>query len=111
MLEVIRQDYIRTAWAKGLRERAVIYRHALKNALIPVITLIGLQMGNLLGGTAIVETVFNLPGVGRLTVESITHRDYPQLQGNVLFIATVVLGANLLVDLMYAWFDPRIRYS
>lgn len=111
VLEVMRQDYIRTAWAKGLRESLVIYRHTLKNALIPVVTIIGLQMGNLLAGSTISETIFSLPGIGRLTVEAIVHRDYPQLQGNVMFIATVVLASNLLVDLLYAWLDPRIKYS
>jgi len=110
MLEVLRQDYIRTAWSKGLRERAVIYRHALKNALIPVITIMGSQFGSLLGGTVIVESIFNLPGVGRLTLEAIQVRDLTQLQGNVLFLATGFLVINLLVDLSYAWLDPRIRY-
>ena len=89
----------------------MIYRHALKNALIPVITVVGLRVGGLLAGSTIAETIFSLPGVGRLTVEAINHRDYPQLQGNVMFIATVVLTCNLLVDLLYAWFDPRIKYS
>ncbi|MBI2910839.1 MAG: ABC transporter permease [Chloroflexi bacterium] len=110
LLEVLRQDYIRTAWAKGLRERIVIYRHALKNALIPVITIVGVHMGHLLGGTVITETIFSLPGVGRLTIEAITKRDYNQLQGNVLFLATIFLVVNLAVDLAYAWLDPRIRY-
>jgi len=111
MLEVLRQDYIRTAWSKGLKERAVIYRHALKNAMIPVITIIGTQFSVLLGGTVIMETIFVLPGVGRLTLDSIFNRDYTQLQGNVLFLAGIMVTANLLVDLSYAWFDPRIRYQ
>jgi len=110
LLEVLRQDYIRTAWAKGLRESVVIYRHALKNALIPVITIMGTQFGNLLGGTVIIESIFMLPGVGRLMLESIQQRDYTQLQGNVLFISMAFLVINLLVDLSYAWLDPRIRY-
>jgi len=110
MLEVLRQDYIRTAWSKGLRERAVIYRHALKNALIPVITIVGTQVERLLAGAIIIETIFVLPGVGRLTLESIQQRDYTQLQGNVMFIAVVMVSVNLIVDISYAWFDPRIRY-
>lgn len=110
MLEVLRQDYIRTAWAKGLRERVVIYRHALKNALIPVITMMGTQFSSLMGGTVIVESIFSLPGVGRLMLDSIQVRDYTQLQGNVLFLAIVFLTMNLIVDLTYAWLDPRINY-
>ena len=110
MLEVLRQDYIRTAWSKGLKERAVIYRHALKNALIPVITIVGTQVERLLAGAIIIETIFVLPGVGRLTLESIQQRDYTQLQGNVMFIAVVMVSVNLIVDISYAWFDPRIRY-
>lgn len=111
MLEVLRQDYIRTAWAKGLRERSVIIRHALKNAMIPVITLVGLQFSVLLGGTVIIEQIFSLPGLGRLTLEAITQRDYPVIQGTVLFIATIFVLMNLLIDLSYAWLDPRIRFS
>ncbi|MBI4307204.1 MAG: ABC transporter permease, partial [Chloroflexi bacterium] len=111
MLEVLRQDYIRTAWAKGLRERRVMYRHALKNAAIPVFTVLGNQFGHLLGGTVIMESIFALPGVGRLTLNAVTHRDYPQIQVNVLFIATMFVLVNLVVDLMYAYFDPRIRYT
>lgn len=110
LLEVLRQDYIRTAWAKGLRESAVIYRHALKNALIPVVTILGTQLSRLMGGTVVVETIFGLPGVGRLLFESIVNRDYMQLQGNVVFLAVVFLLMNLLVDLSYAWLDPRIKY-
>jgi peptide/nickel transport system permease protein len=110
MLEVLRQDYVRTAWAKGLREWVVILRHALKNAMIPVITMIGTQFAYLLSGTVILESIFGLPGVGRLMLESITQRDYTLLQGNVLFIALAFLIINLLVDLSYAVLDPRIRY-
>jgi peptide/nickel transport system permease protein len=110
-LEVMRQDYIRTAWAKGLRERSVIMRHALKNAMIPVITVIGGQIGFLLGGAVVLETVFALPGVGRLTVNSVTTNDYPQVQLNVMFLAVVAILVNFVVDISYGWFDPRIRYS
>ncbi len=111
VLEVMRQDYIRTAWAKGLRERAVIMRHALKNAMIPVITVIGGQMGFLLGGAVVLETVFALPGVGRLTVNSVITNDYPQIQLNVMFLAVVHMLVNFAVDISYGWFDPRIRYG
>ncbi len=111
MLEVLRQDYIRTAWAKGLRERSVIFRHAMKNALIPVITIVGLQVGTAISGTIILETIFNMPGVGRFFVGAILQRDYPSVQGVVLVLATVIVIVNLVVDLSYAWLDPRIRYS
>src|SRR5215510_5860229 len=111
LLEVLRQDYIRTARAKGLRERAVIVRHALKNAFIPVITIIGQQFSVLLGGTVIVEFIFLQPGVGSLMLDAVRLRDYALIQGAVLFFATVVVVINLLVDLSYAWLDPRIRYS
>jgi peptide/nickel transport system permease protein len=111
LLEVLRQDYIRTAWAKGLRERAVIIRHALKNACIPVVTIIGQQFSVLLGGTVIVEFIFLQPGVGSLMLDAVLLRDYTLIQGAVLFFATVIVVMNLLVDLSYAWFDPRIRYS
>lgn len=111
MLEVLRADYVRTARAKGLTSQVVIVRHALKNAMIAPITLIGTSIGFLIGGTFIVETIFALPGVGRLTLDSISNRDYNQLQGNVLFLSTVFVMVNLVTDLTYAWFDPRIRYS
>jgi len=111
MLEVLRQDYIRTAWAKGLRERGVIMRHALKNAFIPVITIIGLQVGTAISGTIILETIFNMPGMGRYFVGAILQRDYPSVQGVVLVLASVVVLVNLLIDLTYGWLDPRIRYS
>jgi len=110
MLEVLRQDYIRTAWAKGLRERAIVVRHALKNALIPVVTIIGLQLPILIGGSVIMEQIFVLPGMGRLMLDSLSSRDYPVVSGVNLVVATVILAANLLVDLTYAWLDPRIRY-
>ena len=100
-----------TAWAKGLRERVVIYKHALKNAMIPVITIVGIQFGYLMGGTVVMETLFALPGLGKSTLDAILQRDYPQLQGNVMVAATVMVTMNLLVDLVYARFDPRIRYK
>jgi peptide/nickel transport system permease protein len=111
MLEVLRQDYIRTARAKGLWERGVVIRHALKNAMIPVITLFAIQFGTLLGGTVVLESIFCLPGLGTLTLSSVLVKDYPQVQGLVLFFASVLVTINLLVDISYAWFDPRIRYS
>jgi peptide/nickel transport system permease protein len=111
LLEVLREDYVRTAWAKGLGERLIIYKHALKNALIPVVTIVGGQLGTLLAGTVIVETIFALPGMGRLTVEAILFRDYPVVQTNVMLVAATLVTLNLLVDLTYAWLDPRIRYQ
>ena len=111
MLEVFRQDYIRTARAKGLREYSIIVHHALKNSMIPVITLFGLQVGVLFGGTVVLEGIYSLPGLGLLTFQAVTIKDYPQVQGVVLFFAAVLVTINLLVDLSYAWFDPRIRYS
>jgi peptide/nickel transport system permease protein len=110
MLEVLRQDYIRTAWAKGLNERTVIVRHALKNAFIPVVTIIGVMVPMIVGGTIVIEQIFVLPGVGLLTFEALNLRDYPVISGVNLFLATVVLIVNLLVDLTYAWLDPRIKY-
>jgi peptide/nickel transport system permease protein len=111
LLEVLRQDYIRTAWAKGLRERSVIYRHALKGAMIPVITIIGLQLSVLLGGAVIAEQVFSLPGMGRSMLGAISKRDYALVQSYVLVFSVVYLAMNLLVDLLYGYLDPRIRYS
>jgi peptide/nickel transport system permease protein len=111
LLEVLREDYVRTAWAKGLGERIIIYKHALKNAMIPVITLVGGQFGTLLAGTVIVEVIFALPGMGRLTVEAILFRDYPVVQTNVMIVAATLVTLNLLVDLSYAYLDPRIRYQ
>jgi peptide/nickel transport system permease protein len=110
MLEVLRQDYIRTARAKGLNSRATIGRHALKNALIPVVTVVGTQLSFILGGTVIMESLFNLPGVGQLTFSAILQRDYTQVQTNMLLLGTTVVLGNLLTDLSYAWLDPRIRY-
>lgn len=109
MLEVIRQDYIRTARSKGQLEKLVIWHHALGNALIPVITVIGLQFGNLLGGALLTESIFSIPGIGRLMVDAIKMRDYPVVQGGVLFIAVAFSVVNLCVDLAYAWADPRIK--
>ncbi|MDR7434814.1 MAG: ABC transporter permease [Armatimonadota bacterium] len=111
MLEVLAQDYIRTARSKGLDEIAVTYRHALKNALIPVVTIVGLQFGTLLGGSVVVETVFAWPGMGRLLVDAILMRDYPVVQASVLLFATTFAFINLLVDVLYAFLDPRIRYE
>ena len=111
MLEVLRQDYIRTARAKGLTDRIVVLRHALKNAMIPVITLFGLQVGVLFGGTVVLENIFALPGLGNLTLSAVVINDYTQIQGVVLFFAAVLVMINLVVDLSYAWFDPRISYS
>ncbi len=111
MLEVLRQDYIRTAWSKGLRERVVIIRHTIKNALIPVITLIGLQLPILVGGAVIMENIFNLPGIGRLLVNALNERDYPVVSGVNLFFATGVVLLNLLIDLIYPYLDPRVRYK
>ena len=110
MLEVLRQDYVRTAWSKGLRERVVIMRHTLKNALIPVVSLIGVQLPLLVGGAVIMENIFNLPGLGRLMVVALEYRDYPVVSGVNLFFATAVIGANLMIDLIYPYLDPRVRY-
>ena len=111
MLEELRQDYVRTARAKGLHDRVVIYSHALKNTLIPVVTIAGLQIGYLMGGIVVMEAVFTLPGVGRLMLLAISQRDYPLIQGVVLFIATIFVFSNLLVDVLYAYVNPRIRYG
>ena len=111
MLEVLRQDYIRTAWSKGLRERAVVIRHAVKNALIPVVTLVGLQLPLLIGGSVILEQIFVLPGLGRLMVSALEERDYPVVSGVNLVFATMVVGANLVIDLIYPYLDPRVRYE
>ena len=110
MLEVLRQDYIRTAWSKGLKERVVVLRHALKNALIPVVTMIGMDLPMLVGGAVIIENIFNLPGLGQLAVTALTERDYPVVSGVNLFFAAAVLGANLIIDLIYPYLDPRVRY-
>jgi peptide/nickel transport system permease protein len=111
MLEVLRQDYVRTAVAKGLGQRAVTYRHAFRNALIPVMTVVGIQTGRLLGGTVIIEQIFSWPGMGQLALRSIALRDYPMVQGTVLFGALFFILINLLVDILYAYVDPRIRYA
>ena len=111
MLEVLRQDYIRTVWSKGLKERVVVMRHAIKNALIPVLTLIGLQLPILVGGSVIMENIFALPGLGRLMVLALEQRDYPVVSGVNLFFATAVMVANLVTDLLYALLDPRVRYQ
>jgi peptide/nickel transport system permease protein len=111
MLEVLRSEYVRTAAAKGLTQRVVVLKHALKNALIPVVTVVGLQAGILLGGTVVVEEVFTLPGVGRLVLWSIYQRDYPVTQSTILFIAVLFMTINLAVDLLYRYLDPRIRYA
>jgi peptide/nickel transport system permease protein len=111
MLEVVRQDYVRTAWAKGLQERTIITRHVIKNGLIPVITMFGMQVRTIFGGSVLIETVFNIPGFGRLMVQSVQAQDYQIVQGGVLVIAAIVLISNLLVDISYGWLDPRIRYN
>ncbi|NRF93344.1 ABC transporter permease [Paenibacillus frigoriresistens] len=111
LLEVIHQDFVRTARAKGVKEKAVIYKHTLKNALIPIITVIGLEFGHLLGGAVLAETVFSMNGLGRYVIQSIQFRDYPAIQGSVLFIATIFVVVNLIVDLCYSLVDPRVRYD
>ncbi|MDE0230477.1 MAG: ABC transporter permease [Spirochaetaceae bacterium] len=111
MLEVLRQDYIRTAWSKGLRERVIIVRHAIKNAFIPVLTLIGLQLPLLVGGSVILEEIFVLPGIGRLFVAALNQRDYPVVSAINLLLASVVLFSSLLIDMLYPYLDPRIRYQ
>ena len=111
LLEVLREDYVRTAWAKGQQGRVVIWRHALKNAILPVITIIGIEFAFLIGGLVVTETVFNLPGVARFLVQAILWRDYPVVQNLVMFIAVVVILSNLLVDMLYGVLDPRVRYG
>jgi peptide/nickel transport system permease protein len=110
MLEVLNQEYVTTARSKGLSGNIVVVRHALKNALIPVVTMLGLQLGALLGGAVITETVFSRPGLGRLAVDAISSRDFPLVQGTVLFAAVVYVLVNIVVDVSYAVIDPRIRY-
>ena len=111
MLEVLRQDYVRTAWSKGLRERVVVVRHAIKNAFIPVATLIGLELPILIGGSVIIENVFNIPGLGRLAVEALNLRDYPTVSAVNLLFAIGVMAVNLAIDLIYPYLDPRVRYQ
>ena len=110
VLEVLRQDYTRTAWAKGLSERVIVTRHVLRNALIPVVTIIGMQLPVIIGGSVIIEEIFSLPGIGRLLVEALSQRNYPMVSGINLVLATFVIVINLFVDLSYAWLDPRIHY-
>jgi peptide/nickel transport system permease protein len=110
LLEVLRQDYVRTAWAKGLRERRVVLKHSLKNALIPVVTVLGIQIAQVLSGTVIFESIFGLPGMGRFLFDAITERDYPVVQGINLVVVATVVTVNLVVDVVYAYLDPRIRY-
>jgi peptide/nickel transport system permease protein len=111
VLEVSRQDYIRTAWSKGLRERYIVFKHMLKNSLIPVITLLGIGIGIIFGGSVLVETVFAIPGMGRLLVQSVFQQDYVVVQSGVLVISAIVILSNLIVDISYGWLDPRIRYG
>jgi peptide/nickel transport system permease protein len=111
MLETLRQDYIRTAWSKGLRERVIVVRHAMRNALIPVVTVVGLQLPVLVGGTVIIESIYSIPGMGRYYIAAINSQDYPVIQGINLIVAFVVVFANLSVDVLYSVLDPRIRYS
>jgi peptide/nickel transport system permease protein len=111
LLEVMREDYIRTALAKGQNERVVIWRHALKNAILPVVTVIGIEFAFLIGGLVVTETVFNLPGVARFLVQAILWRDYPVVQNLVMFIAIIVILSNLIVDMLYGVLDPRVRYG
>ena len=111
VLEVVRQDYIRTAWSKGLRERAIVTKHMLKNSLIPVITLMGFAIGMIFGGSVFIESVFNIPGMGRLMVSSIFNQDYLVVQSCTLIFGVIVLTINLIVDISYGWLDPRIRYG
>lgn len=111
MLEVMHQDYIRTAWAKGLREQWVVARHALKNGLIPVVTMLGMELSQVIGGSVIVETIFVIPGMGLLLVSSVTNHDYPYVQAVTIIVAVAVVVLNFLTELAYGWFDPRIRYK
>jgi peptide/nickel transport system permease protein len=111
MLEVISKDYIRTAWSKGLRERRIIIKHALKNGLMPVVTLSGMGVGTILGGSVLIEQVFNIPGMGRLAVTSVMNQDYPYVQAIVLIMAASIVFSNLLVDISYGWLDPRVHYD
>jgi peptide/nickel transport system permease protein len=111
MLETLRQDYIRTAWSKGLSERIVVTRHAMKNALIPVVTMVGSGIPSLVGGAVIIEQIFNLPGMGRLMMDALQTRDYPIISAVNVIMATIVIANNLLIDLTYGWLDPRIHYK
>jgi len=110
LLEVLRQDYVRTAWSKGMSERVVVLKHGLKNALIPVVTVLGIQVAQVLSGTVIFESIFGLPGMGRFLFDAISERDYPVIQGINLVVVTTVVVVNLMVDFVYAYLDPRIRF-
>ena len=111
MLDVLGSDYIRTARAKGLKERTIICLHALKNAANPIMTQIGISIAHVMGGSIVIEKLFNIPGIGRLAYDSVTRRDYPMIQGHVLFVAVIYVGINLIVDLLYKAFDPRIKFN
>ena len=111
MLEVLNEDYVRTARSKGLAQRRIVFVHALKNALIPVVTAVGIQIGRILGGTIVIEIIFSFPGMGKLLLDAIFGRDFPVVQGSVLLITLTFMGINLFVDLTYAVIDPRIRYA
>jgi peptide/nickel transport system permease protein len=111
VLEISTQDFIRTAWAKGLPEKAIVFRHILKNSLIPVVTLAGFAIGGIFGGSVLIETVFNIPGMGRLMVSSIFNQDYVVVQACTLIFGAIILFINLIVDISYGWLDPRIRYG
>ena len=111
VIEVMRQDYIRTAWAKGLSERVIITRHVLKNALMPVVTLQGMLLRNIIGGSVVVETVFGIPGMGKLVVDGMLSQDYTVVQGVILIVSITVVLSNLIVDILYGWLDPRIQYE
>jgi len=111
MLEVLQQDYVRTAWSKGLRERNVIMKHVLRNGLLPVVAMKGMSLAAIIGGSVLVETVFSIPGMGRLAVEGLFSQDYPVVQATLLIVATFTLLMNLLIDLSYGWLDPRVHYE
>ena len=111
VLEVANQDYVRTAWSKGLTERAVVLRHILKNSMIPIVTILGMSIGGIFGGSVIIENIFAIPGMGRLLVNSIFAQDYVVIQASTLIMACIIIASNLLVDISYGWFDPRIRYD
>lgn len=111
MMEIIREDYMRTARSKGLAERVVLFRHGLKNAILPILTISGWQFGRLFGGTVVIETIFLIPGMGRILIEAVQHRDFPLIQAAIVIIGMAIVSINLLVDLLYGWLDPRIRYA
>ena len=111
MMEIIREDYMRTARAKGLAEQVVLVRHGLKNAVLPILTISGWQFGRLFGGTVIIESIFRIPGIGTLLIETVFQRDFPTIQAIIVVIALSIVIINLLVDLLYGWLDPRIRYA